>query len=73
MKFYLNSTENCCLQEYFGFNHASEIPDLIGTLEVPSIPFSSISVLKKYGEEDMTYKMFSRAPPDDSLPDQIFR
>lgn len=58
--------------EYFGFNHASEIPDLIGTLEVPDIPFSSISILKKYGEEDMTYKMFSRAPPDDSLLDQIF-
>lgn len=58
--------------EYFGFNHASEIPDLIGTLEVPDVPFSSISILKKYGEEDMVYKMFSRTPADDSLLDQLF-
>lgn len=58
--------------EYFGFNHVSEIPDLIGTLEVPNVPFSSISILKKYGEEVMTYKMFSRGPADDSLLDQLF-
>ncbi|ONK55718.1 uncharacterized protein A4U43_C10F290 [Asparagus officinalis] len=58
--------------EYFGFKHASEIPALIGTLEVPDVPFSSISILKKYDEEDMTYKMFSRGPADDSLLDQLF-
>ncbi|WOL17869.1 farnesylcysteine lyase [Canna indica] len=58
--------------KYFGLNSASEIPDLVGTLELPDIPFSCVSVLKKYNEEDMTYKMFSRAPLDDSLLDSIF-
>ncbi|KAG1328097.1 farnesylcysteine lyase [Cocos nucifera] len=57
---------------YFGVNSASEIPSLVGTLELPDIPFSSISVLKKYSEEDMTYKVFSRAPLEDVLLDQIF-
>lgn len=61
------------LQEYFGFNNASGIPDLIGTLEVPDVPFSSISILKKYSEEDIAYKIFSRTPADDSLLDQLFR
>ncbi|KAF8660051.1 hypothetical protein HU200_058137 [Digitaria exilis] len=57
---------------YFGLNSASDIPELIGTLEVPDIPFSCISVLKRYGEDDRTYKMFSRAKLDDDLLDQIF-
>ncbi|WVZ81508.1 hypothetical protein U9M48_028875 [Paspalum notatum var. saurae] len=57
---------------YFGLNSASDIPDLIGTLELPDIPFSCISVLKRYSEDDMTYKMFSRAKLDDGLLDQIF-
>lgn len=66
----------CCVlwfQGYFGLNSASDIPELIGTLEVPDIPFSCISVLKRYGEDDRTYKMFSRAKLDDDLLDQIFR
>ncbi|TKW23671.1 hypothetical protein SEVIR_3G001800v4 [Setaria viridis] len=57
---------------YFGLNSASSIPELIGTLELPDIPFSCISVLKRYSEDDMTYKMFSRAKLDDGLLDQIF-
>ncbi|XP_008783319.1 farnesylcysteine lyase [Phoenix dactylifera] len=57
---------------YFGLNSASEIPNLVGTVELPDIPFSSISVLKKYSEEDMTYKVFSRAPLEDDLLNRIF-
>jgi len=57
---------------YFGLNSASDIPELIGTLELPDIPFSCISVLKRYSKDDMTYKMFSRAKLDDGLLDQIF-
>ena len=60
-------------QGYFGLNSASDIPELIGTLELPDIPFSCISVLKRYSKDDMTYKMFSRAKLDDGLLDQIFR
>lgn len=58
--------------EYFGLRSVSDIPELIGTLELPDIPFSCISVLKKYSEHDMTYKMFSRVKLDDSLLDEIF-
>ncbi|CAD6258921.1 unnamed protein product [Miscanthus lutarioriparius] len=57
---------------YFGVNSASNVPELIGTLELPDIPFSCISVLKRYSEDDMAYKMFSRAKLDDGLLDQIF-
>ncbi|XP_062227280.1 farnesylcysteine lyase [Phragmites australis] len=57
---------------YFGVSSVSDIPELIGTMELPGIPFSSISVLKKYSEDDMTYKVFSRAKLDDGLLDQIF-
>ncbi|KAG8044038.1 hypothetical protein GUJ93_ZPchr0458g22440 [Zizania palustris] len=58
--------------EFFGLSSVLDIPELIGTMELPDIPFSSISVLKKYSEEDMTYKVFSRVKLDDSLLDQIF-
>ncbi|CAN6250803.1 unnamed protein product, partial [Urochloa humidicola] len=58
---------------YFGLNSTSSIPELIGTLELPNIPFSCISVLKRYSEDDVTYKVFSRAKLDDGLLDQIFR
>nr|CAD1838775.1 unnamed protein product [Ananas comosus var. bracteatus] len=58
--------------KYFGLKSALEIPDLVGTLELSDIPFSSLSVLKKYSEGDATYKLFSRAPLDDGLLDQIF-
>jgi prenylcysteine oxidase / farnesylcysteine lyase len=67
---------SCCLlllQEYFGVSSASDIPELIGTMELPDIPFSSISVLKKYSEDDMTYKVFSRVKLENGLLDQIFR
>ncbi|KAF8377076.1 hypothetical protein HHK36_030449 [Tetracentron sinense] len=58
--------------EYFGRNSVSEIPELVGTIEAPDLPFSSISVLKKYSEKDMTYKIFSRKPMADALLDHIF-
>ncbi|GMG99825.1 hypothetical protein Nepgr_001665 [Nepenthes gracilis] len=58
---------------YFGLKAISEIPELVGTLEDPNIPFSSISVLKKHMENDMTYKIFSREPLADALLDKIFR
>jgi len=61
------------LHEYFGVNSTSDVPELIGTLELSNIPFSCISVLKRYNEDDMAYKMFSRAKLDDGLLDQIFR
>ena len=61
------------LQGYFSVNSASNVLELIGTLELPDIPFSCISVLKRYSEDDMAYKMFSRAKLDDGLLDQIFR
>ena len=61
------------MQKFFGLSSVSDIPELIGTMEVPDIPFSSISVLKKHNEHDMTYKVFSRAKLDDTLLDQIFR
>ncbi|XP_058097440.1 farnesylcysteine lyase [Magnolia sinica] len=57
---------------YFGLNLASEIPDLVGTIESSEVQFSSISVLKKFSEEDKTYKVFSRAPMEDRLLDLIF-
>ncbi|XP_010269070.1 PREDICTED: farnesylcysteine lyase-like [Nelumbo nucifera] len=57
---------------YFGLHSVSEVPELVGTTEVPDLPFSSISVLKKYTESDMTYKMFSREPMEDALLDHLF-
>lgn len=58
---------------YFGLSAAMEIPDLVGTVEDPDLPFSCISVLKKYNEKDATYKMFSRQSMSDTLLDSIFR
>ncbi|XP_059656315.1 farnesylcysteine lyase [Cornus florida] len=57
---------------YFGFVAVSEIPELVGTVEDPELPFSSISVLKQHNETDMTYKIFSREPMADTLLDRIF-
>ncbi|KAJ8561394.1 hypothetical protein K7X08_027584 [Anisodus acutangulus] len=57
---------------YFGLGSVSEIPQLIGTVETPDVPFSSISVLKQHKENDMSYKVFSRKPLDDELLDRIF-
>ncbi|CAA6660412.1 unnamed protein product [Spirodela intermedia] len=47
---------------YFGLNSESEIPNLVGTMEVP----------EKYGEKDKAYKVFSRSKMEDVLLDQIF-
>ncbi|XP_015060137.1 farnesylcysteine lyase [Solanum pennellii] len=57
---------------YFGLSSVSEVPQLVGTVETPDVPFSSISVLKQHNENDMSYKVFSRKPLDDVLLDQIF-
>lgn len=57
---------------YFGLDTPSAIPELVGTVEDPDIPFSSISVLKQHNETDMTYKIFSRKPMEDTLLDRIY-
>lgn len=57
---------------YFGLGVVSEIPELVGTLEDPDLPFSSISVLERHNEKDVTYKVFSREPMTDALLDSIF-
>ncbi|KAH0892546.1 hypothetical protein HID58_054975 [Brassica napus] len=58
--------------EYFGMKLVSDVPALVGTLEDPLIPFSCISILRKYSATDMTYKMFTRQPASDSLLDELF-
>ncbi|XP_052197131.1 farnesylcysteine lyase isoform X2 [Diospyros lotus] len=58
---------------YFGLSEASEIPELVGTIESSDIPFSSISLLKQQTGNDMSYKIFSRAPLADAFLDSIFR
>lgn len=58
---------------YFALGSISDIPKLVGTVETPDVPFSSISVIKKHKDNDMTYKVFSRRSLDDALLDQIFR
>ncbi|KAK9110226.1 hypothetical protein Sjap_018286 [Stephania japonica] len=57
---------------YFGMNSVADIPQLIATVEIPNLPFTCISILKKYSEDDMTYKIFSRAPLQDTLLDRLF-
>ncbi|XP_030440521.1 farnesylcysteine lyase-like [Syzygium oleosum] len=57
---------------YFGLGSVEEIPELVGTIEDPGVPFSSISVLKRYNEKEVTYKVFSREAMVDTLLDQIF-
>ncbi|KAH0922980.1 hypothetical protein HID58_022998 [Brassica napus] len=57
---------------YFGMKSVSDVPALVGTLEDPLIPFSCISILRKYSATDMTYKMFTRQPASDSLLDELF-
>ncbi|ESQ31514.1 hypothetical protein EUTSA_v10004131mg [Eutrema salsugineum] len=57
---------------YFGIKSVSDVPVLVGTLEDPRIPFSSISILRKYSETDMTYKIFTRQPASDLLLDELF-
>lgn len=57
---------------YFGLSSTSSLPDLIGTVEVPELPFSSISILKEYSKDDKAYKIFSRKPMADDLLNKIF-
>lgn len=57
---------------YFALGSVSEVPQLVGTVETPDVPFSSISVLKQHKDNDMSYKVFSRRPLDDALLDRIF-
>lgn len=57
---------------YFGMSSVSSVPSLIATLEVPSMPFSSISVLKSYGDDDNVYKIFSRTVMLDELLNELF-
>ncbi|KAL7255370.1 hypothetical protein ACSBR1_009513 [Camellia fascicularis] len=57
---------------YFGLHSASAIPELVGTVENSDIPFTSISVLKQYSKNDMSYKIFSRETVADVLLDRIF-
>ncbi|KAK8465701.1 hypothetical protein PHAVU_009G154600 [Phaseolus vulgaris] len=57
---------------YFGLKAVTKIPDLVGTVEDPSLPFSCIAVLKKHNEKESTYKLFSRQPMEDTLLDSIF-
>ncbi|CAA0411839.1 unnamed protein product [Arabidopsis thaliana] len=57
---------------YFGMKSLSDVPALVGTLEDPLIPFSCISILRKYSKTDMTYKIFTRQPASDSLLDELF-
>ncbi|WCJ37836.1 farnesylcysteine lyase [Euphorbia peplus] len=57
---------------YFGLKDVTEIPVLVGTIEDPDLPFSSISVLKQHNATDMSYKVFSREALPDSVLDSIF-
>ncbi|CAK9319493.1 unnamed protein product [Citrullus colocynthis] len=57
---------------YFGLKASSKLPKLVGTTQTDNVQFSSISVLKQHEENDMTYKIFSRKPMDDTLLDKIF-
>ncbi|XP_023545088.1 farnesylcysteine lyase [Cucurbita pepo subsp. pepo] len=57
---------------YFGLKASSKIPKLVGTTETEDVQFSSISVLKQHDDNDMTYKIFSRKPMEDTLLDKIF-
>lgn len=57
---------------YFGVKSASGLPELVGTIENPDLPFTSISVLKEHTESDKTYKIFSRATLTDTLLGNLF-
>ncbi|TYG89219.1 hypothetical protein ES288_A12G082200v1 [Gossypium darwinii] len=57
---------------YFGLRTVAEVPELVGTLEDPDLPFTCISVLKQHDENDIIYKIFSREPMSDALLDSIF-
>lgn len=61
------------MQKFFGLSLVSDIPELIGTMELLDIPFLCIPVPNKHIEHDITCKMFSHAKLDDTLLDQTFR
>lgn len=58
--------------DYFGMPSVESVPSLIGTLELLMVPFSSINVLKSYGDDDKAYKIFSRTTMSDNLLDELF-
>lgn len=58
---------------YFGLDDVSKVPQLVGTIENPDLPFTCISILKQHGDKDFTYKIFSRQPMADSLLNDVFR
>jgi prenylcysteine oxidase/farnesylcysteine lyase len=57
---------------YFGLNSASDVPELLATIEVPDLPFTCISILKVHNEKDATYKVFSRQSLTDEILDLLF-
>lgn len=57
---------------YFGVKSVPEIPDLVGTVEDPDLPFTCISILKQHEGNDITYKIFSRKPMAEAILDSIF-
>eukprot|EP00250_Pteridium_aquilinum_P014701 c22148_g1_i1 orf=247-1689(+) len=58
--------------DYFGMSSVWSVPSCIGTLELPDVPFSSINVLKSYGDDDKVYKIFSRAIMSEDLLNKLF-
>lgn len=69
---YTTFVEGLLNPAYFGLNSVSDLPELVGTIESPELPFTCISLLKEHNATDMTYKMFSRQSLTDALLDQIF-
>ncbi|KAK7275086.1 hypothetical protein RIF29_16193 [Crotalaria pallida] len=58
--------------EYFGLKCESEVPEVLGTVEDPDLPFSCIAIIKEHNEKEFTYKIFSRQPMEDTLLDRMF-
>lgn len=57
---------------YFGLKSVAKLPELVATMEDPELPFTCISVLKRYDETEMSYKIFSRNKMSDELLDSMF-
>eukprot|EP00850_Spirogloea_muscicola_P003231 SM000013S26400 [mRNA] locus=s13:101189:103117:- [translate_table: standard] len=58
---------------YFGLKGgAASVPDTVATTETAGTPFQSISNLRKYGEQDFAYKLFSEAELSEDTLDQLF-
>lgn len=56
----------------FGFERASDLPDIVLTTENPSIPFSSLGLMDRAPDGTPLYKIFSRQRPDPALLDTLF-